>query len=483
LAARRKTEGSYVRDFVEAHCRITRGEGTGELVKLVPFQRRLIDDLFELGDDGRRRYRQALVQMPRKNSKTFLSACLALYDAVTGEPGGEVYFCAGDRKQASRAFDEIRRMVEMDPELSSLFTVYRQAMEIPATGTVLRVLSSEAGLQQGLSPSWVVFDEIAGQPDEKLWAAMTLGSGTRTQPMVVGISTPGYSKDSLLWRLYEHGKRIQAGEVEDPTFFFRAWEPADPECDWRDPKVWRQTNPALGHFLHVEDFEATVVKTPENDFRRFRLGQWTSTKESALPFGAWDECADPDREVPQGAEVVLGLDPSFERDATALIGATVEERPHLFVVDIWEQSPDDPGWRVPVADVLAAIREMATYFTVREVAFDPPRWGGLMAELETEGLADFIVSWPTATPARISPAWLDLRDAVLEGRLTHDGDPRLSRHIANMVLKTDRLGPRPIRDRNAPRAFVDGGIAAIIAHDRAMHQEPPVEPLIAMVGH
>jgi hypothetical protein len=42
-----------------------------------------------------------------------------LYEAVTGEVGGEVYFVAGDRQQASRAFEELKRIVTQDPELAS----------------------------------------------------------------------------------------------------------------------------------------------------------------------------------------------------------------------------------------------------------------------------------------------------------------------------------------------------------------------------
>ncbi|MCA1570241.1 MAG: hypothetical protein LC798_07965 [Chloroflexi bacterium] len=132
-----------------------------------------------------------------------------------------------------------------------------------------------------------------------------------------------------------------------------------------------------------------------------------------------------------------------------------------------------------MSDVLQAIRQACGRYDARELAFDPPRWGGLMAELEEEGLETMIVKWPTGTPARISPAWLNLHDAIMERRLTHDGDRRLARHMANMVIKSDRLGPRPVRDRNAPRSFIDAGIAAVMAYDRAVHQKSEPEILIA----
>lgn len=98
-------------------------------------------------------------------------ACIAVYEAVFGELGGEIYFVAGDRMQASRAFGEIRKIVEADPELRGLFTFYKHSAEIPSTGTVLRVLSAEAGLQLGLEPSFVV--------STRWRCSRTTGCGTR----------------------------------------------------------------------------------------------------------------------------------------------------------------------------------------------------------------------------------------------------------------------------------------------------------------
>ncbi|MGI8829264.1 MAG: terminase large subunit domain-containing protein [Candidatus Limnocylindria bacterium] len=466
------SEGPFVTEFIETHCRITRGRDAGQLLRVQPWQRELLEDVFELAPDGTRKHRRAYLQMPRKNGKTTLWAAASLYEAVTGEQGGEIYFVAGSRDQARRAFDEASRMVEMDPTLSGLATVYRSHIEIPSTGTILRVLSAEAGLQLGLSPSFVVFDELAVQANDKLWTAMTLGSGARSQPLIVAITTPGWQRDSLAFALYDHGKRVRSGEVDDPTFYFKAWEPSDPAADWQDPEVWRESNPALGSFLFEADFHASLQTTSESDFRRFRLGQWTATKEAALPAGAWEACA-VEREVPAGTPIILACDPSFLRDATALIAATLDEVPHLFPIDVWEQPQDEPSWRIDVPDVMQAMRDAARRFDARVLAFDPPRWGGLMAGLQSEGYDALIREWPTGTPALMSPAWLNFRDAVMERRLTHNGDPRLARHVANMVIKSDRLGPRPVRDRSSPRSFIDAGIAAVVAYDVARKYEPP----------
>jgi phage terminase large subunit-like protein len=474
LAAR--TEGPYVADFIEKHCRITKGERAGSLVRLEPFQRELLDALFELRPDGRRRYRRAYVQMARKNGKTFLIACVSLYEAVLGELGGEVYFVAGDRQQASRAFEETKRIVEQDPELSTLLVPYRHSMEVPTTGTVLRVLSADAGLQLGLEPSFVVFDEVAVQPTDRLWNVMSLGSGTRAQPMLVGISTPGWEKDSLAFRLYEHGKRVASGEVKDETFFFRAWEPTDPECDHADLAPWREANPALGAFLHEEDFHAALATTPENEFRRFRLGQWTSTKDVALPAGAWDACLDPDRIVRDGEKIVVGFDGARERDCTVLIACTINS-PHIFPIEIFEPTEHE---RVDPRNVAEAIRQTCAKFDVHEIICDEHLWTWVLLELETEKLP--VVTMPQ-TPQRSTKAWQRFSDAVLERRLSHDGDLHVARHISNLVLKSDRFGVRPTRDRSSPGSFIDAAMAAVWAYERVLDNppKPPKVPLVAWI--
>jgi phage terminase large subunit-like protein len=441
------SEGPYVIEFIERHCRITKGKAAGQLVKLVEWQRDLVTDLFALSH-GSRRYRRAYVQMPRKNGKTWLLACVSLYEAVFGELGGEIYFVAGDRMQASRAFGEIRKIVEADPELRGMFTFYKHSAEVASTGTVLRVLSADAGLQLGLEPSLTVFDEVAVQPNDRLWNAMSLGSGTRSQPMIVGISTPGWEKDSLAWRLYQHGRKVAAGEIDDPTFFFRCWEPSDPQAAHTDPKVWAEANPSLGAFLHEEDFAAAISSTDENEFKRFRLGLWTSTHSVAFPSGVWD-AASAERDIPDGTECVVSFVAARQRDTVALVGCTLEE-PHTFPIKVWEETE-----RVDPLDVADEIRTVWARFDVREFLCSEADWSWVLLQLSEEGLP---VTKIPRSPQRLALAWQMFYDAIIERRVTHDPDPMLARHAANLSLVSGPSGLRPDLDvaEGSPIAAVLG---------------------------
>jgi hypothetical protein len=59
-SVRRRTRGYKVAAWIEANCVFTQGEWVGKPFRLLPWQKRLLLELFELGPSGRRRYRWAL---------------------------------------------------------------------------------------------------------------------------------------------------------------------------------------------------------------------------------------------------------------------------------------------------------------------------------------------------------------------------------------------------------------------------------------
>ena len=78
----------------------TKGPDAGRPFNLRPWQVRIVKALFTL-EAGRRRYRSALLMLPRKNGKTELAAALVVYFLLFDrEIGAEVY-SAGRRQGAS----------------------------------------------------------------------------------------------------------------------------------------------------------------------------------------------------------------------------------------------------------------------------------------------------------------------------------------------------------------------------------------------
>jgi len=464
--------GWEVADFINSMCIQTKDTvagRSGQPLVIRKWQEHLLNNIFAIREDGMLKHRTALVGMARKNGKSAISSGIALWGLFMGERGGEIYSCAADRDQARIVFGDAKRMIEAEPELADRAKLYRDAIEIPETGSVYRVLSSEAFTKEGLSPTLVVYDELHAAPNRELFDVMTLGMGARRQPLLLAITTAGVKadstgQDSVAYSLYQYGQKVSRGEVTDPSFFMAWWEaPAD--SDHRDPETWKLANPAFGDLNAIEDFESAVKRTPEAEFRTKRTNAWVSSQQAWLPSGTWEKLEDK-RKVQENTKIVLGFDGSFSGDASVVIGVTLEDNPHVFLIDAWEKQPTDTDdWRVDALEVEASIMQACKTYDVKEIACDPFRWQRTMQVLQDAGLP--IVEWPSTSAARMVPACAKFYDAVASEKLTHDGNPLLTRHISNAVIKTDRLGPRIVKEHRSSLRKIDAAVAAVIAFDRA----------------
>lgn len=466
------SRGGDVADFIDAMCIQTKDTvagRTGQLIVLRPWQKELLNHIFAVRADGHFKHRTALVGVARKNGKSALSSGIALWGLFMGDKGSEIYSCAADRDQARIVFGDAKKMIEAEPELMSQAKLYRDAIEIPSLGSVYRVLSSEAFTKEGLSPTLVVYDELHAAPNRELFDVMTLGMGARREPLLLAITTAGVKtdntgQDSVAYSLYQYGQKVARGEVDDPSFFMSWWE-SPTESNHRDPEVWKLANPAFGDLNSVEDFESAVKRTPEAEFRTKRTNAWVSSQTAWLPNNAW-ESRFIKKEIDKDVPVILGFDGSFSGDASVIVGVTIEEVPHVFLVEAWEKQPEDTDdWRVDSLEVENSIIQACSRMNVKEIACDPFRWQRTMQVLQDAGLP--IVEWPSTSASRMIPACSKFYDAVVSEKLTNDGNPLLTRHISNAVVKVDRLGPRIVKEHRGSPRKIDGAVASIIAFDRA----------------
>lgn len=477
-----RSRGLHVVDFAEALCKITKDSiagAAGQPMVFRDWQTELTRQLFAVREDGRLRHKVALIGLPRKNGKSAWLSSLALEHLVFGPQGGEIYSCAADRDQAKIVFGTAKRMVEMEPELGDILKTYRDAIYNPKTGATYRALSAEAFTKEGLNPTLVAFDELHAQPNRELFDVMSLALGARVEPMLVAITTAGVKtdssgRDSLCYGLYEYGKKVASGELSDPSFFFAWWESSG---DHRLPQTWHEANPGFNDIVSGDDFESVINRTPEAEFRTKRLNQWVSTSETWLPAGAWDSLAAP-REIENGASIVLAFDGSFNGDCTAIVGVTVEESPHVFVVDMWEKPDGEAAdWQVPVVDVEESIRAACAKWQVEEIACDPYRWARTFQILEDEGLP--VVLFPQ-NASRMTPATTRFFESVMNKNVTHDGDPRLARHVGNATLRVDSRGSRLAKEAKNSTRRIDLAVASVMGLERAAwwHSQGGALPMV-----
>ena len=453
-----RTDGPFVADYAAYLLSVGKGAAAGRALDFLPWQRWLLDALLERRADGRRRYRRALIGLPRKNGKSLLGSALALYHLTESAEMAEIYAAAGGRQQARIVFNEVKWQVQNSPELLDLCKVYRDAIEVISTGSVFRVLSADARLQQGLNPSLVVFDEVHVQPSHDLWDALTLGSGARVDPLVVGITTAGHDLDTLCGELFTLGKRIASGEIEDETFGFWWWQGAD-DCAVDDRAEWHRANPNLGPgLLDLEDMEVSSRQTQELAFRRYRLNQWTRTQESWLPAGAWESCQDDDAALVDGADTWVGVDMALRHDSIAIVAVQRDGDEFTAASRIW--LPD--GDTIDVAAIEQHLRDLHRRYRCLEVAYDPAFFERSAQILADDGLA--MVEFPQSSQ-RMVPACQRAYEIITSAMLKHDGSPVFSDQVMSAAPRSTGEGWR--LSKGKAKRKIDAAIALVMALDRA----------------
>ena len=453
------TAGPEVSRFIETFCRHSKGEVAGQLIKLRQWQRDILNGVFAQSPQGLWLRSTALIMLPRKSAKSQLGSGMALYALVTGGAGAEVYSAAGSRDQARRVFDEAKAMVQMDAALSKQLKVYRNVIEFPKTGSYFKVLSSEAGLQHGLNPSFAVIDETHVHPNGELSEALSSGRGARTQSMIVHITTPGAGENCYLWELL---CRVKQAIAEGDDSFYLYWNPPPDGCDHLDPAVWALANPALGDWI-TEDYLAHEAKSmPENEFRRLQLAQWTSSRDAWLPFGAWLDL--PKAEIEAGEKIILAVDGSWSNDSTAIVAATPDGR--IDVLQVWEKPKDDPHWRVPMPEVERAILNATKKYKVLEIPCDPAWISALMQRLENDHKLP--VTEFNQTANRMIPACQKFYNGVMDGSISHSHNAALARHLDNCRIRSDIRGVWVTKEHKDSPNKIDLAVCAIMAYDRAL---------------
>ena len=484
---KRRSQGARVIKFIESHCVHPDGMWVGQQIKLEPWQRRVILELFEVGDDSVRRHRWALIGVPKKNGKTTLAACLALYFLLAdGEPSPLVVCAAASDEQADLAFGAAKTMVKLSPTLSQLCQTWDKEITVKdSPGARLRRVSAVAGTNDGLNIHAAILDELHewnGPKGEAVWNVLTNGTGARRQPMVLQITTAGYDLETVCGRQYEYGKRVKSGEVDDPRYYFH-WVEGAEACDHRDPAMWEAANPNFGVTVQAPFFEDQLTKKTESVFRRYFLNQWVAAADLWLPYGAWDGCQSA-LELDRALPVCVGIDVALRNDSTAVVIAQRQQNEMgertVVRAKVWA-NPYPEGhtlydsWELNLFEVERYLVELHQQFPAPaceiddvvkpgpEFSYDPMFFRRSAQVLEGEGLA--MVEYPQHD-SRMIAASQSLYQLVVEGKLAHDGDSTLKRHVESAIADQKPRGWRLTKPKGARRK-IDAAIACAIAAYRA----------------
>ena len=463
---------------------------------------------------GKRRFRRAYIEVPKKNGKTTLCSGLALYLLVgDGERGAEVYSAAYDRNQAGMVYREAASMVGKAPELSGMLELVASKNRIvhSLNGGWYQALSAEAGGAEGLNIHGLIFDELHVQKTRTMFDTLTYGSAMRDQPLAISITTAGiYDPESIGWEQHSYAQQILDGTITDHTFFALIYG-ASSDDNWQSPEVWKKANPSYGVTIHEDEMEASAreaANSPSklNSFLRYRLNIWTQQADRWITTENWDACQRvlPDIQEMDGETCYVGIDLASTNDTTAVVllfprddgecwlypyiytpeeAFRKRERTNQAIFRNWataghiHQTPGDSTDYQFIRHNLLTLRDDVG-IDIQGIAYDP--WNARQFAMQLQDEDGFEVVEFRQGFASLNEPSKRFEQAIMEGKLRHNGHPVMRWMINNVAVDEDAAGNiKPSKKRSSEK--IDGVVASIMALGLSMAETAGSEDLLISI--
>lgn len=474
-----------------------------QTIELEPWQCWIVCVLFGwLRDDGTRRFRTALLMVPRKNAKTTLAAVLCLHMLTAdGEVGADVYSAATKKDQARIVYDMASKMARRVPQFLAHFgvVILERELKVDATGSQFSPLSADDKTLDGLNPSFAVVDELHAHRTRGVWDVLVTALGSRAQPMLLAISTAGTSIGGICHEVLTYGHKVLQGVFDDDEFFCINYtiDEADRE-HWDDEAVMRKANPNWGVSVNPAWMLAQAKmarRSPAaiNNFLTKHLNVWVRAVSPWMPLESWNACADERLTLEDlvGAQrIVVTVDLAEVNDIASIVATAlyadgtinavgkhfyperaVETSPVAqlsgWVHDGWiTQTPGDVHDFSFIEDEAVRIFEAVG---AHEIGFDRALAAQMTQNMQKRVGEDVVIVIPQNV-ATFNPAMKDLTGRVRGARFRHQADPVLTWMISNVgVKKTHMEEDYPVKagGKDSPEK-IDGAIALLMGVARIL---------------
>ena len=311
--------------------------GKNMLVSLEPYALWLIMAVFCTfrRDNGRRLYTTALLEISRKNYKTFTSAVIFIIAMLCEARFSRLFSVAPDYKLSSELRLAVRKIIKVSPLLVKHFKITREMITCQLTDTEYTPLAYSNDRMDGKLATIFLADE-AGALDSYPVEAMRSSQITLKNKLGIIISTQYPNENNVLIDEIDLAKKMLDGIVEIDSVFALLYEPDDELIkDWEtDDRVIYQSNPVAVRNPDVFD-EIKKMRTmavlyenkrenylcKHNNIRYKGVGSEGYVNIDAVRLCAYEHPGD----WWNGRTVYLGVDLSQTDDNTAVAMVTSDD--------------------------------------------------------------------------------------------------------------------------------------------------------------
>lgn len=293
-------------------------------------------------NEDKRRYETGLLEISRKNFKTFTVATIFILLLLT-EPQFSKFFSVAPDGSLSREIREaIAEMLRSSPLVYSYkgvnrFKILRDYISFKPFNSVYTPLSFSTSRMDGRLPNAFCADEVGALPTIYPLEAMRSGQLNILNKLGFVISTKYPTIDNPFETEVSYSKKVLNGLVSDETRFSLLYEPDNPK-DWEtDDQILKQANPVA---LEIPEIWEDLLKKRTRAIATASVRENFVTKHCNIIYqGVGTESYIDVKDVQackvesidwRGKEVYLGLDLSESNDNTSVSMVCIDAEGKLY---------------------------------------------------------------------------------------------------------------------------------------------------------
>lgn len=298
-----------------------------------------------------RLYQTALLEICRKNFKTFYSGVIFIIGMIIKPKFSRFFSVAPDLKLSKELQTAIKKIIKSSPALIDNFKTLRSEIRCLLNENEYMPLAYSEDKMDGKLAHMFLADE-AGAMDDYPVEAMRSSQITLREKLGIIISTQYPNDNNVMLTEIDYAKQVLDGLIQDKTYFALLYEPDD---DVKAGDKWQtedlvlyQSNPVVyAHPYIMEDLKKKRAKAVlyENKRENFLCKhcniQYKSLGvEGFIEITKLRECKiEENIEFWRGRRVWLGLDLSMTEDNTSV--AMVTEADGMLYAKVWGFVPQD----------------------------------------------------------------------------------------------------------------------------------------------
>lgn len=157
-----------------------------------------------------RRFREAYIQVGRRNGKSFLSGEQATFFSSYLGMKDRIFCAATKQEQANIVWDDIRNFIESDVDLIELYKVKEHDRTIKSliTDTVIKSLGRDTKSMDGFGNILAICDELHAHPNNQMYKLLLDGQADVDNALTLAITTAGFNLNSFCYEHYQFCEKI-----------------------------------------------------------------------------------------------------------------------------------------------------------------------------------------------------------------------------------------------------------------------------------